>query len=84
MWDSTGRVVSVELIPLEELGRPRIDVVVRISGIVRDTLPNYIHLIDEAVKKPPSLMSLKKRIAQRSTSSTTSRGLLSGASVLKS
>jgi cobaltochelatase CobN len=51
VWDSAGRVVGVELIPLEELGRPRIDVVVRISGIVRDTLPNYIHLIDEAVEK---------------------------------
>ncbi|MDK6028917.1 cobaltochelatase subunit CobN [Ignisphaera sp. 4213-co] len=51
VWDSSGRVVGVELIPLEELGRPRIDVVVRISGIVRDTLPNYIHLIDEAVEK---------------------------------
>ena len=51
MWDSIGRVVGVELIPLEELGRPRIDVVVRINSIARDTLPNYIHLIDEAVEK---------------------------------
>ncbi len=44
-------VVGLEIIPLEKLGRPRIDVLVRISGIVRDTLPNYIHLIDEAVEK---------------------------------
>ncbi len=51
VWDSSGRVVGVEPIPLEELGRPRIDVVVRISGIVRDTLPNYIYLISEAVEK---------------------------------
>ncbi len=51
VWDSGGRVIGVEPIPLEELGRPRIDVVVRISGIVRDTLPNYPAIIDEAVEK---------------------------------
>merc|ERR1712071_211985 len=34
--DSLGRVNKVELIPLEELGRPRIDVVVSCSGVFRD------------------------------------------------
>ena len=48
-------VRGIRVIPLSELGRPRIDVVVRISGIVRDTLPNYIYLIDEAVSKVVSL-----------------------------
>ncbi len=48
-------VVGLRVIPLEELRRPRIDVVVRISGIVRDTLPNYIYLIDEAVEKVVTL-----------------------------
>ena len=51
IWDPSGRVSGVEPISLKELGRPRIDVVVRISGIVRDTLPNYVYLIDEAVRK---------------------------------
>jgi len=51
VWDFAGRVIRVDLIPLEELKRPRIDVVVRISGIVRDTLPNYVYLIDEAIEK---------------------------------
>ncbi|RLF84687.1 cobalt chelatase, partial [Thermococci archaeon] len=51
-----GDVISeLEVIPLEELGRPRIDVLVRISGIVRDTLPNYIYLIDEAIEKVVTL-----------------------------
>ncbi|WP_457550430.1 cobaltochelatase subunit CobN [Archaeoglobus sp.] len=49
------RVIGLEVIPLEELKRPRIDVLVRISGIVRDTLPNYINLIDEAVEKVVTL-----------------------------
>ncbi|GAB6100965.1 cobaltochelatase subunit CobN [Thermococcus atlanticus] len=48
-------VAGLEVIPIEELGRPRIDVLVRISGIVRDTLPNYIYLIDEAVEKVVTL-----------------------------
>ncbi len=48
-------VAGLEVIPLEELGRPRIDVLVRISGIVRDTLPNYIYLIDEAIEKVVTL-----------------------------
>jgi cobalamin biosynthesis Mg chelatase CobN len=47
--------------------------VVRINSIVRNALPNHIYLIDEAVERAVSLMSLKKRIAQRSTSSITSR-----------
>jgi len=50
-WSPDGAVEGLEVIPLEELGRPRIDCLVRISGIVRDTLPNYPYLIDEAVEK---------------------------------
>ncbi len=49
VWGEDGVVKSLKVIPLEKLGRPRIDVVVRISGILRDTLPNYISLIDRAV-----------------------------------
>lgn len=44
-------VKEIEVIPLEELKRPRIDVCVRITGIVRDTLPNYADLIQKAVAK---------------------------------
>ncbi len=46
---------KLEVIPLEDLGRPRIDVCIRLSGIVRDTLPNYVYLIDEAIAKVVSL-----------------------------
>jgi cobaltochelatase CobN len=45
----TRRVTSLRVIPLEELGRPRIDVTVRISGFFRDAFPQLIALIDEAV-----------------------------------
>ncbi|MEM9137359.1 MAG: cobaltochelatase subunit CobN, partial [Cyanobacteria bacterium P01_F01_bin.42] len=48
--DSLGRVNKLELISLEELGRPRIDVVVNCSGVFRDLFINQMALIDQAVK----------------------------------
>ncbi len=48
--DSVGRVNKLELIPLEELERPRIDVVVNCSGVFRDLFVNQMALIDQAVK----------------------------------
>ncbi|WP_285183761.1 cobaltochelatase subunit CobN, partial [Mycobacterium tuberculosis] len=47
-FDGYGRLAGAELIPLAELGRPRIDVVVTLSGIFRDLLPLQIKLIAEA------------------------------------
>ena len=50
VWaEESGRVVGVEPVPLEELGRPRIDVTLRISGFFRDAFPHLVHLVDEAV-----------------------------------
>src|SRR5262249_23318773 len=46
-WER-GRVAGIEPIPLAELGRPRVDVVVRISGFFRDAFPNLVQLIDDA------------------------------------
>ncbi|MDQ1283142.1 MAG: Cobaltochelatase, CobN subunit, partial [Euryarchaeota archaeon] len=51
VWENrSGRVDGIELIPLEELGRPRIDVTLRISGLFRDAFSNIVALIDEAVE----------------------------------
>ncbi|KPL87962.1 cobaltochelatase subunit CobN [Ardenticatena maritima] len=47
---ASRRVVGVEVIPLEELGRPRVDVTVRISGFFRDAFPHLVALLDEAVR----------------------------------
>jgi len=43
------RVTGIEVVSLEELGRPRIDVTVRISGFFRDAFPHLIALLDDAV-----------------------------------
>ena len=50
VWQAeSGRITGVELIPDHELGRPRIDVVLRISGFFRDAFPHLIALLDDAV-----------------------------------
>merc|ERR1719174_3608196 len=48
--DSLGRINQIEAVPLEELGRPRIDVVVTCSGVFRDLFINQMNLLDRAVK----------------------------------
>jgi cobaltochelatase CobN len=56
LWnEESRRVTGIEVIPLEELGRPRIDVTVRISGFFRDAFPNLISLLDEAVRTVAAL-----------------------------
>ena len=51
VWDERSRRVSgLEVMSLEELGRPRIDVTVRISGFFRDAFPHVIAMIDDAVE----------------------------------
>ena len=47
-FDSYGRIAGARLIPLAELGRPRIDVVITLSGIFRDLMPLQIKLLAEA------------------------------------
>jgi cobaltochelatase CobN len=58
--ESSGRVVGLEVIPLEELKRPRIDVTVRISGMFRDAFLNLVHLFDEAVELVAGLKESEK------------------------
>ncbi|MBI1386061.1 MAG: magnesium chelatase subunit H [Rhizobiales bacterium] len=47
-YDSYGRAVGAELLPLAELGRPRIDVIATLSGIFRDLLPLQARMLAEA------------------------------------
>lgn len=49
VWDMMGRVNDVRLIPSEELGRPRIDIVVQTSGQFRDIATSRLTLITKAV-----------------------------------
>ncbi|MBE2316034.1 cobaltochelatase subunit CobN [Solirubrobacter sp. CPCC 204708] len=47
--EETRRIIGLDVIPLEELGRPRIDVTVRISGFFRDAFPHLVDVLDDAV-----------------------------------
>jgi cobaltochelatase CobN len=50
VWaEESGRVERLEVVPIHLLGRPRVDVTVRISGLFRDAFPHVVALIDEAV-----------------------------------
>ncbi len=53
--DSLNRVTEVEPIPLERLGRPRIDVVMTVSGIFRDLFGATMTLLDKAVRRVAEL-----------------------------
>ena len=51
VWDEASRrIVDLEAVDLAELGRPRIDVTVRISGFFRDAFPHVLGLLDDAVQ----------------------------------
>ncbi|WP_258558961.1 cobaltochelatase subunit CobN, partial [Methanococcus maripaludis] len=51
VWnENNGKVTDVEIINSSELNRPRIDVVVQISGLYRDSFPMKVQLIDKAVR----------------------------------
>ena len=55
-WEWTsGRVIGFEVIPLVELGRPRVDVTLRVSGFFRDAFPEQIALVDSAARAVMSL-----------------------------
>src|SRR4029453_3476066 len=50
-WDAeSGRVTGLEAVSLAELGRPRVDVTLRISGFFRDAFPPLVALLDDAVR----------------------------------
>ena len=69
VWQKeNGYVTGLEVIPLEELKRPRIDITFRISGFLRDAFPNVVELLDEAVQlvafldEPPEQNYLVKHV----------------------
>ncbi|MGV9313212.1 cobaltochelatase subunit CobN [Streptomyces sp. NPDC003691] len=62
VWDDASRrVTGLEAIPYEELGRPRIDVTLRISGFFRDAFPHAVGLLDDAVRLAAGLDEPEER-----------------------
>ena len=69
--DALNRTTSIEAIPLAELGRPRIDVVMTVSGIFRDLFSPTVQLLDKAVRlvaqldEPLELNYVRKHVLQQ-------------------
>ncbi|WP_275068355.1 magnesium chelatase subunit H [Prosthecochloris marina] len=69
--DELGKISDVELLPQKELGRPRIDIVITISGIFRDLLSHQITLLDKAVRlaasadEPESVNFIRKNVLRQ-------------------
>jgi cobaltochelatase CobN len=69
VWEGeSGRVTAIEVMPLSDLKRPRVDVTLRISGFFRDAFPSQIELFHEAVRavaereEPPEANPIRARI----------------------
>ncbi|MWV53586.1 magnesium chelatase subunit H [Chlorobium phaeovibrioides] len=68
--DELGKIADVELIPLKELGRPRIDTVMTISGIFRDLLSVQVRLLDRAARlaaaadEPPEMNFVRQHVLE--------------------
>lgn len=50
VWNGRGQVADVELVPPKDLGRPRVDVVLTMSGLYRDGMPEKLPLLDKAAR----------------------------------
>ena len=50
VWNSSNLVIDVELIPSEELGRPRVDVFIAMGGMYKENFPSRVKLLDKAVR----------------------------------
>ncbi|MEH2300949.1 MAG: cobaltochelatase subunit CobN [Nostoc sp.] len=90
VWDGAARrVVDFEILPLAILGRPRVDVTLRISGFFRDAFPNLIDLFAQAVSavadldEPPEQNPLADAVRQE-TDLWTKQGLTLEAAVVRS
>jgi magnesium chelatase subunit H len=69
--EGTGRVVRFDLVPLEKLGRPRVDILASLSGIFRDSFANIVDLLDDmferaamAEDEPEDMNFIKKHASQ--------------------
>ena len=71
VWDHRSVVEDVELIPITELGRPRIDVVVQAASLFRDTFPDRIKLLDKAIRLAASAADGENYLARHTAEAET-------------
>ncbi len=64
VWDHNGIVADLGLVPVEELGRPRVDVVIQAASLFRDTFPDRMEFLDKAVRLAASAVDGSNFIAE--------------------
>jgi magnesium chelatase subunit H len=77
--EGTGRIVRFDLVPLSELGRPRVDVLASLSGIFRDSFANVVDLLDDMFERaasadePSSMNFIKKHSEELASAGVSGR-----------
>lgn len=79
-WDTGGRVTGMELVPLAQLGRPRIDAVISLTGLYRDQFPNVMERFNEAIAllaraDEPAVQNAVRRNTERIKAALLARGV---------
>ena len=70
VWASNGHMTGLEVIPIHELGRPRIDAAPRVSGFFRDAFPNLVDWLDLAARmvaaldEPPATNRIRAHVVE--------------------
>ena len=65
-WDEGGRIVGIDIVPAAQLGRPRIDVLLSVTGSYRDQFPAVMRWMDEAVRQVAALNEADNAVARHS------------------
>lgn len=81
-WDDAGRVTGLDTLPASELKRPRLDVLISVTGSYRDQFPTVMRWIDEAVRQVAQLNEADNRVA-RNTQQLAKEFAAQGASALQ-
>lgn len=70
VWDAGGRVTALEIIPDEELGRPRIDAVVQVTSVYRDQFDGFMRLLADAIERLAAQPAARHAIARNTDAVT--------------
>ncbi|MET3494923.1 cobaltochelatase subunit CobN [Variovorax boronicumulans] len=65
-WDDAGRIAGIDVLPASTLKRPRIDVLISVTGSYRDQFPNVMRWLDEAVQQVAALPEPGNAVARHS------------------
>ncbi len=63
-WDAGGRVVALDIVPAPELGRPRIDVVLQVTGVYRDQFDGFMRLLADGITRIAALDEAGNAVAR--------------------